>query len=333
MRMVPLFLIWSCVRPSNDPGCAGACETDLETGGIRDSDSGRIDTGSATDTGDCSVVFVQPPYVRASNVGACMLDAQGRVTCWGDSEPFESPVGFVEEAPTGTYTFLDTRGSACVLEASGDSYCWPDELTRSSVAESLAKRTPSAIIVQGKAGYTLDACGQLDCFGDSGSSILKDVPTGRFSHVAAGRYAACAIDLPGTLQCWGEEFAYEDLASQAGTWRHVDTEHVTSCGIGPDGIIHCAGLSEHITNNVPVLDNPVEVSLGDRHACARTEAGTVHCWGISDGSDFDWGQVTDVPPMTGVISISSTAYLSCALLSTGRALCWGDPRWGHQDVP
>ena len=75
----------------------------------------------------------------------------------------------------------------------------------------------------------------------------------------------------------------------------------------------------------------VQASTGYGHVCALTVGGSVLCWG-----DNRWGQVSGRPgglvfaPVTAMplpvraTSISAGGLVSCALVVTGDALCWGD---------
>ena len=65
-----------------------------------------------------------------------------------------------------------------------------------------------------------------------------------------------------------------------------------------------------------------DVGLGWAHSCAIDSAGAIHCWGIDDGSDFDFDQIDD-PPQGTFASISAGWAHSCALTTAGELRCWG----------
>jgi alpha-tubulin suppressor-like RCC1 family protein len=74
----------------------------------------------------------------------------------------------------------------------------------------------------------------------------------------------------------------------------------------------------------------VSIATGDYHTCALTSAGGVTCWG--DNSSGEIGDGTTIQrrtpvPVTGLegkaISITAGGVHSCALLESGRMLCWG----------
>jgi prepilin-type N-terminal cleavage/methylation domain-containing protein len=77
-----------------------------------------------------------------------------------------------------------------------------------------------------------------------------------------------------------------------------------------------------------------QIAVGGYHACARTTAGTVKCWGyndkgqLGDGTTATKSSPVDVlasanVPLTGVASISATDKHTCALMTSGGVKCWG----------
>ncbi|MFH1438533.1 MAG: hypothetical protein ABIJ56_22685 [Pseudomonadota bacterium] len=80
-----------------------------------------------------------------------------------------------------------------------------------------------------------------------------------------------------------------------------------------------------------------QVSAGTRHTCAVVEGG-VKCWGNNDygqlgngTSDTDMGTPVDVVGLesTVVEQVCAGGGHSCALLSTGRVMCWGSNAQGQ----
>ena len=65
-----------------------------------------------------------------------------------------------------------------------------------------------------------------------------------------------------------------------------------------------------------------EVSVGRYHACAVSWDGALNCWGITDGSGADRGQVSDMPTGT-FTSVSVSEWYSCAIDDGGVLQCWG----------
>jgi alpha-tubulin suppressor-like RCC1 family protein len=72
------------------------------------------------------------------------------------------------------------------------------------------------------------------------------------------------------------------------------------------------------------------IAVGNRHACAVLDSGTVRCWGTNDFGQTGKGvkggnQATpvDVAGLSNVSAMSVGAHFSCALLRTGAVKCWG----------
>jgi alpha-tubulin suppressor-like RCC1 family protein len=139
--------------------------------------------------------------------------------------------------------------------------------------------------------------------------------------IASGYSHTCAVLASGSVECWGRN-SFGELGS------------------GPIGHETC-------TLNVPCSTTPVAVSgltsakslaAGQIHTCALLNAGTVECWGDNSVGDLGLGMATGpetcdedpcsttpvaVPGLKDVAAISAWNIDTCAVLSSGSALCWG----------
>jgi alpha-tubulin suppressor-like RCC1 family protein len=124
----------------------------------------------------------------------------------------------------------------------------------------------------------------------------------------------------------------------------------TSCARTADGSVWCwgAGTDGNVTqtrSNEPAavrilasegtpVSDAEEVTVGGRHACYRTPAGAVYCWGANVGGALGIGsdQAAGIYPVQvlgvgGAVRISAGHDFSCALIGegedAGRVLCWG----------
>ena len=67
------------------------------------------------------------------------------------------------------------------------------------------------------------------------------------------------------------------------------------------------------------------VGTGRYHTCGLDLNGTVHCWGIDDGTPGQYGdngQVTDVPNTT-FTQLFVGDLNNCGVLQSGNVVCWG----------
>ena len=124
--------------------------------------------------------------------------------------------------------------------------------------------------------------------------------------LTVGAGFACAVIDGGTVQCWGDD-AHAELGG-----GHTDT-----CG---------ACSRDPVT--VPGLSSVLQVSAGDKHACALITGGTVICWGddsraqLGNGTPNDAGFIT-VPGVTTARLVGTGLDFSCAALTDGTLTCWG----------
>jgi len=65
------------------------------------------------------------------------------------------------------------------------------------------------------------------------------------------------------------------------------------------------------------------VAAGKSHSCGVDLAGAVHCWGIDDGGNWDFGQVTLTPTEGTYMDVAAGWNHSCAVGVDGTVSCWG----------
>jgi regulator of chromosome condensation (RCC1) repeat-containing protein len=172
-------------------------------------------------------------------------------------------------------------------------------------------------------GYSLHTCavtaaGAAECWGSNQYGELGDGTTtasptpvavvGLASGVAAisaGMDHTCALTSAGAVKCWGANYH-----GQLGNGT-------TTASPTPVDVV---GLGSGV----------VAISVGYSHSCALTSAGAVKCWGsnwagqLGDGSQTDRLTPVDVVGLaSGVTSISSGSWDTCAITSAGAAKCWG----------
>jgi uncharacterized repeat protein (TIGR01451 family) len=167
----------------------------------------------------------------------------------------------------------------------------------------------------GKLGY-----GNTDIGDDEHPGSVGPVDAGRPARaIAVGESNACAVLDDGSLRCWGAN-AFGQLG-YPGTGTIGDDESPASAGPVDLG----AGRSAHA------------IGLGDRHACALLDDGSVRCWGEGGAGRLGYGNANrigddETPGSVGpvdlgagrsarAISLGNTH--TCAILDNGLVRCWG----------
>jgi len=134
-----------------------------------------------------------------------------------------------------------------------------------------------------------------------------------FVSIESGGQFACGIVGGGKVVCWGNG-SYGKLGNG---------------GAGNVTVPTPVDLTNVSSNKAFV-----EVVTGESHACARTDSGSVYCWGDATEGQLGIGtnsamnvptliDVTSVAAPKAVIGLSTKGSLTCALISDGRAFCWG----------
>jgi alpha-tubulin suppressor-like RCC1 family protein len=166
--------------------------------------------------------------------------------------------------------------------------------------------------------------------GPDGSTPLRGVAS-----LGLGRDSSCAVLLDGRVACWGA-----NNHGQLG-----DTVPGAAEGDPPLNKVPRAVIVRTVTDGsgTVALGDVVQVVVGERHACARTEGGTVRCWGgATDGQRGDGttpaepttvstvllGPAIDAVTLSGVVEIDAGRFHTCARRSSGSVVCWGDGTFG-----
>lgn len=173
----------------------------------------------------------------------------------------------------------------------------------------------------------LSAAGQVLCMGlntrgERGTGALGGTPT-----------PSEATAFPAGLR-W--------VSAQAGT-RTMGLDGST-CVLEQGGTVYCVGsgtlgqlgngaLADSLTPvRVLGLTDAVELALGNGHACARTSAGAVWCWGaaaLGSNAMAPSATPTQVTGLTDAVELSLGADHACARRVDGTVVCWGSNTRGQ----
>lgn len=172
----------------------------------------------------------------------------------------------------------------------------------------------------------IDATGLTQCWGFDGDGQIQPPEDWTFAALSASWFSTCGLTPNGGFTCWGYTATmpvgttrYTQVASGAYAECALSTafESNVSCSFwGPDEDDHGQALAPSGTF--------VAVSTGRANTCAIDGAGALICWGAGtgDGGMLDFGQ--SLPPQGAFVSVTVGDQHACALDGAGSASCWGD---------
>jgi hypothetical protein len=130
--------------------------------------------------------------------------------------------------------------------------------------------------------------------------------------VALGDAHTCARKPDGTVKCWGD-----DTKDQIGTTAAAD-----------GGIF---AQPEDVA-----INDAMHIAAGKNHTCVVRTSGHVSCWGdnllgqLGDGnSNTRSATPVDVVGLSDAVAVAGGAGFTCAIRSSGVAVCWGDNLGGQ----
>jgi alpha-tubulin suppressor-like RCC1 family protein len=289
----------------------------------------------------------------------CALLSNGLVRCWGlnqfgqlgyghtnsigDTEPVLSEV----HVSLGTQAVRITAGTShtCALLTTGRVRCWgrnntgqlgyghtnnigDDEKPSASVDVQLGAPVQD-VVAQGDQTCVLLFSGKVRCWGSNtygqlgysngGSAVgdnehpssTGDVSLGGIaSQLTVGSLHTCALMDTGAVRCWGYNGVGQVGNGSTGATFNP-TVYDVSLGVG---------------------NKAIQVAAGTSHTCALLGSGLIKCWGANDYGQLGYGNITALTQPSGTSSglngipayfLTAGSNHTCALLTNGRALCWG----------
>lgn len=276
---------------------------------------------------------------------SCALAEDGATYCWGDNDSGQLGVGDLDrrDRPTlvpgvrASALFIGFRQGCALALDHRKVWCWgtgeltPIEMPALAGIEQLAN----------PGGHTCSLrAGAMRCWGhNSGGQIgngeggceydeplcddCRRLPSRTCKHV---EQPVAPIGLPEIVEIAASSYSYARDQDGA-VWQWGQVGQTTSFAERPNY------RPQRVTDLPPV----VQISAGSSHACARTLAGEVLCWGhnsfgqlgfenhnIHDSEQPTPTKVEGLPPARAV---AAGFHFTCALAGEGEQLqawCWGD---------
>jgi len=252
---------------------------------------------------------------------ACVLLADGNVTCWGGA--FNGTEGVQEFGPGDGYrggdaVQVEAGGSyACARLSDGNVTCWGSG--SGGMYENITRgydggdATDLGVTYGGACALT--ASGNVTCWG--GEASLVDVQDrtpvqlgSRPVDLDAGAGKGCALLVNERVTCWSDEGS--EIHHQPSSPAVQVSASDEWCELSAAGNATCPGV---IGNDWQ--GNLTKVAVGTFHACGLTETGDVRCWGqrANEASyimNYTGGNATDV---------TVSRDLTCILLQGGNVTC------------
>jgi len=293
----------------------------------------------------------------------CVLGDDGVVKCWGTNRTGELGLGAISDPrscvpeemgnaglvslPAPAVAIGGRKEHACALLMNGSVTCWGanesgqlgvgDRAARLGPSEPLAFESgfsPQRLVLGEDHGCAIATDKRVKCWGNDELGQLGPPATGDVlapgpdlrlrgapvDAVAAGDDHTCAILTGGALKCWG---------------RNSEGQ------LGLGDIINRGDQGGQMGDALPAVDLgsgaiATAVATGSAHTCAVRGDGSVTCWGAGDTGQLGQGTpgfaFAPPPPIAlpaDATAVSAGADFSCALLTDGRVLCWGDGARGQ----
>ncbi|QJR10155.1 hypothetical protein DSM104443_01209 [Usitatibacter rugosus] len=200
--------------------------------------------------------------------------------------------------------------------------------------------------------------------GDGTTGIDRTFPVAvtTAARIGVGSVHACLLTPTGAPRCWGfnssgqlgdgtftDRATPTDATGFPGTYRLIKGGGGHTCAVTTAGGVRCSGFNgagqlgdgtiDSKNTSVPVTDltsGVVDLQVAYEHNCVLTSAGGVRCWGNNTYGQLGDGTTTNRPtPITpsglgsGVASVTTRGYHTCALKTGGAVLCWGRNDFGQ----
>jgi alpha-tubulin suppressor-like RCC1 family protein len=282
--------------------------------------------------------------ITPGDAHTCGVPSTGGLKCWGyngygelgdNSTSDRITPTDVSGLSSGVTAVVAAELHTCALLSTGGVKCWGGNFngrlgdgstTQRLTPVDVSGLTSGVTAIAAGANHTcaLLSTGGLKCWGHNGSGQLGDGSTTHrltpvdvsgltsgVTAVSAGEYFTCARLATGGIKCWG-------LNTNGRLGDGTTTNRTTAVDV--------TGLTSGVA----------AISSRGEHACALLSTGGVKCWGsnnygqVGDSSTTHRSTAVDATGLsTGVSTIATGKYHSCAILTSGATQCWGDNSSGQ----
>lgn len=185
--------------------------------------------------------------------------------------------------------------------------------------------------------------------------------------IAAGFRSTCATTVDGSAWCWGSSFRGQRGDGTRTTIHSVPAKVLRisevkqvaagidhACAIAKDDQVWCWGSNGYgqigdgswdfspygpLAEQVDVVTEARQVTVGNYHSCAVTRHDEAYCWGRGDQGQQGNGtldeKITQARKVVGlydVNTISAGRNHTCATRKNGEVYCWGENRYGQLGI-
>lgn len=303
---------------SGAPGYVEGATVDVAVSGPNGWTAACSATAGAGGAWSCAITLDADPAIAVGDYSyiASSLDVNGT--------PFSE---------SGTFSDGSRAIHTCVVTAGGGAECWGynkfgqlgnGTTTNSNVPVAVSGLTSGVVQISTGLWHTcaVTAAGGAYCWGLNSAGQLGDGTTTNstvpvavsglssgVAQISVGDGFTCAVTTSGQALCWGRLVG-----------APISTVPVPVSGLSSGVAQISAGGG----------------SLGAQHVCAVTTSGQALCWGdnrwgqLGSGDNYFWVTPNVVVGLSsGVAQISAGADYTCAVMTSGQALCWGYNRWGQ----
>ena len=276
------------------------------------------------------------------------LDNYGQLGDGGDATNRNKPTTYVSLEDGQSVTQIYAKQSrTCIVLNDNTASCWGfnedgqagDDSTNTYKSPSAKVQFPDGKRVKSMGMGLKHTCAILEddtltCWGldshgalGNGNSETSDkytpqtitTPSDRkVMKVEPGHSHTCILFDDGGVMCWGR-----DNLGQLGNGDTSDMIHTPSSNV-----------------ELPEGRAATDLSVGDHHACALLDNGSVACWGQNNHGQLGENTTTNrpipiyphLPAGSSVVSVAVGPFNSCAILENSSLYCWGHNGYGRLGI-